>query len=330
MKLPHRRQFLHLAAGAAALPAITRIARAQAYPSKPITFIVPYAAGGPLDTITRTLLERMREPLAQPLIVENVAGAGGSIGTGRAVRAAPDGYTVAMGNWGSHVANGALYSLQYDVLTDFEPVALLPFESIMLVAKKSMPAQNLREFISWLKANPDKAAMGTSGVAGPSHVAGLLLQRETGTRFQLVPYRGAGPALQDLVAGQIDFSISGPSIALPQIRAGTIKVYAIASKTRPAAAPDIPTTDEAGLPGYYFGVWQGIWVPKGTPKDIIAKLNAAARHALADPTVRQRFADLALEIPPPDQQTSEAFGVFHKAEIEKWWPIIKAANIKAD
>jgi tripartite-type tricarboxylate transporter receptor subunit TctC len=304
-------------------------ALAETYPSKPITFIVPYAAGGQLDMITRTLLERMREPLGQTLIVDNVTGAGGSLGTGRAARAAPDGYTVAMGNWNTHVANGAIYSLQYDVLRDFEPVALLPYEPVVVFAKNMMAARNLSEFIAWLRANGDAASMGTSGVGAVGHVAGILFQRQTSTRFQFVPYRGAGPAIQDLIAGQIDFVITGPSIALEQMRAGAIKAYAVAAKTRSAAAPDIPTTDEAGLPGFYIGVWQGAWFPKGTPKDIIAKLNAAVRHAMADPTVRERFDSLGLEIPPAGQQTPEALAAFHKAEIEKWWPIIKEAKIKA-
>lgn len=325
-----RRQFLHLSAAAAVSPLAVRVGWAQAYPNRPITFIVPYAAGGPLDTIVRTLLERMREQLGQTLVVENVVGAGGSTGSGRAARAAPDGYTVATGNWGSHVANGALYALPYDVLTDFEPVALLPIEPNLIVAKKAMPAQNLREFIDWLKANPDKASMGTSGVGGAGHVAGLLFQKETGTRFQLIPYRGALPSVQDLVAGQIDFVITGTSVLLSQVRAGTVKAYAIAMPNRSAAAPDIPTTGEAGLPGYYSSVWQAMWVPKGTPKDIVMRLNAAVRAALADPAARQRFADLALEIPTPEQQTPEALAAFHKAEIEKWWPIIKAANIKPE
>ena len=304
-------------------------ALAETYPSKPITFIVPYAAGGQLDMITRTLLERMRESLGQTLIIDNVAGAGGSLGTGRAARAAPDGYTVAMGNWNTHVANGAIYSLQYDVLRDFEPVARLPYEPVVVFAKKMMAARNLSEFIAWLRANGDTASMGTSGVGAVGHVAGILLQKQTSTRFQLVPYRGAGPAIQDLIAGQIDFVITGPSIALEQMRAGAIKAYAVAAKTRSAVVPDIPTTDEAGLPGFYIVVWQGAWFPKGTPKDITAKLNAAVRHAMADPTVRQRFDSLGLEIPPADQQTPESLAAFHKAEIEKWWPIIKAASIKA-
>jgi tripartite-type tricarboxylate transporter receptor subunit TctC len=304
-------------------------ASAQTYPAKPITFIVPYAAGGQLDAITRTLVERMREPLGQALIVDNITGAGGSIGTGRAVRAAPDGYTVAMGNWNTHVANGAVYSLPYDALTDFEPVILLPYEPVMILGRKTLAAENLREFITWLAANGEKASMGNSGVGGVGHVAGILLQKQTGTRFQLVPYRGSGPAIQDLLAAQIDFVITGPSIVLPHLRSGAIKAYAVAAKTRSVAAPDIPTSDEAGLPGFYIGVWQAAWVPKGTPKDIVARINAAARHAMADPTVREQFAALALEIPPVDQQTPEALAAFHRAEIEKWWPIIKEAGIKA-
>jgi tripartite-type tricarboxylate transporter receptor subunit TctC len=325
-----RRQFLQWSAVAAAIPAVSRLAGAQAYPNRPITFIVPYPAGGPLDTISRILAESMRESLGQPIIIENVSGGGGSVGTRREVRAAPDGYTVAMGTWGSHVANGALYSLPYDVVADFEPVSLLPIEPNLIVAKNSLPAQNLREFLDWLKTNQDKAMMGTSGVGGSGHVAGLLFQKDTGTRFQLVPYRGVVPSVQDLISGQIDFVITGTSVLLAQSRAGTVKCFAIAMPTRAAAAAEIPTTDESGLPGYYSSVWQGMWMPKGTPKDIVVKLNAAVRQAYTEANVRQRFLDLALEIPTPEQQTVEAFAAFHKAEVAKWWPIIKAANIKME
>lgn len=301
--------------------------QAQTYPSRPITFIVPYPAGGALDTIARTLLEPMRKPLGPALIVDNVAGAGGSIGTSRAARAAPDGYTVAIGNWNTHVANGAVYSLPYNVLTDFEPVVLLPYEPVMIFAKKTMPARNLREFIDWLKTNGDKATMGHSGIGAVGHVSGILLQKQTGTTFQHVPYRGIAQAIQDLVAGQIDFVLTGPFIGLPQVRAGGIKAYAVAAKTRSVAAPDIPTTDEEGLAGFHIGVWQGAWVPKGTPKDIIAKLNDAFRLAMTEPTLRQRFTSLALEIPATEQQSPEALAAHHKAEVEKWWPVIKGAGV---
>jgi len=329
MKLP-RRKFLRLAASAAALPVISRAATAQAYPSRPITMIVPFAAGGPSDTIARILAENMRRFLGQPLVIENVVGAGGSIGTARVVRSIPDGYTIGIGNWGTHVANGVIYSLQFDLRKDFAPVAMLPSEPLMIAVKKTMPANSLKELIAWLKANPNKASSATSGIGGPSHVAGILFEKETGTQLQLVPYRGAGPAMQDLVAGQVDMMISGPSIALPQMRNNNIKILAIAAKARSPSSPDIPTVDEAGLPGFYVSVWQGLWAPKDTPEDIIAKLNSGVRQALADPVVRKRYADLALELPSDAQQTPEALGAYQKAEIEKWWPIIKAANIKAE
>jgi tripartite-type tricarboxylate transporter receptor subunit TctC len=329
MKYP-RRQFLHLAAGAAALPAVSRFARAQAYPSRPITMIVPYAAGGPADAIARIVAERMYGSLHQSVVVENITGAGGSAGVGRLARAAPDGYTVGIGNWGSNVANGALYSLPYDLLTDFEPVSMLPSEPNLILSKASIPANNLRELIAWLKTNAAQATGGTSGVGGPSHVAGILFQQQTGVHFQLVPYRGAGPAIQDLVAGRIDTMITGPSISMALVRDGKIRAYAVTAKTRLTAAPDIPTTDEAGLPGFYISVWHGLWVPKDTPKGVIATLNAAIRDTLADTAVRARFGALSLEIPTLDQQTPEGLYAQHKAEIEKWWPIIRAANIKGE
>jgi tripartite-type tricarboxylate transporter receptor subunit TctC len=329
MKLP-RRRFLHLAAGAATLPAAHRTAWAQAYPSRPITMIVPFAAGGPTDTIARIMAEGMRASLGQPIIVENVTGAGGSVGTARVARAAPDGYTVSIGNWGTHVANGAIYSLPFDLLADFAPVSLLPGEPLAIVAKLTMPADNLKDFIAWLKANPNKALCANSGIGGPSHVGGLLFAKQTGTQIQPVPYRGAAPAFQDLVAGRVDMMITGPSVALAQARSGNLRFYALAAGNRLSAAPDIPTVDEAGLPGFYITVWHGMWVPRGTPADAVSRLDSAVRDALALPFVRNRFTDLFLEIPPIEQQTPEALAAFQKAEIEKWWPIIKAANIKAE
>ena len=306
------------------------MAMADTYPAHPITMIVPYAIGGPADAIARTMADRMGASLHQTVVVENFPGAGGSAGVGHLARAAPDGYTIGIGNWGSNVANGALYTLPYDLLTDFEPVSMLPSEPNLILAKSSIAASSLQDLIAWLKANAQKATGGTSGVGGPSHVAGILFQQQTGVHFQLVPYRGAGPAIQDLVGGQIDTMIPGPSISLSLVRDGKIKAYAVTAKSRIAAAPDIPTTDEAGLPGFYIAVWHGLWVPKGTPEEIVTKLNGAVRDTLADPTVRQRLAALSLEIPSLDQQTPQGLYAQQKAEIEKWWPIIKGANLKAE
>ena len=309
---------------------MSRIASAQAYPSRPITAVVAFAAGGSGDTIARILAEHMRKTLGQTIVIENVGGAAGSIGVGSVARAPADGYTLIFGNWPTHVLNGAIYALPYHVLNDFEPIAQLATESIVIVAKKAMPPNDLKGLIAWLKANPDKASAGTTGAGGVGHVIGIFFQKETGTQFQFVPYRGVGPAMQDLVAGQIDLMFDTSANSLPQVRAGSIKAYAVTSKTRLAAAPEIPTVDEAGLPGFHISNWRGLWAPRGTTKEVIAKLNDAVVQALADPTVRQRLADLGQEIPPREQQTPEALGAYHKADIDKWWPVIKAANIKAN
>ena len=306
MKLPHRRQFLHLAAGAAVLPAVSRIARAQTYPARTITIVVPYAVGGSNDTIGRVMAERMKSSLGQQVIIENVTGGGGTIAYGRGAHAPPDGYTLVLGNPisatninSSHVVAGVTYALRYDLLNDFEPVALLSTYPFVLVARKTMPANDLNGLIAWLRANPDKAS-GAGGVqGGTGHIATLFFQKQTGTRFQFVPYRGATPAIQDLVAGQIDLGFPDPTAALPQVRAGTIKAYGITTKARLLSAPDVPTLHESGLPGFDVSVWHGLWAPKATPKNIIAKLNAAAIDALAGPTVRARLADLGQEIFPP-------------------------------
>jgi tripartite-type tricarboxylate transporter receptor subunit TctC len=315
---PLRRKFLRLTAGAAVLPAITPIARAQAYPARPITIVVPYPAGGPADAVARVLAERMRVFLGQPIIIENVSGANGSIAVGRVAHAAPDGYTLSLGLWNTHVSNGALYALQYDVLNDFEAVALLASFSSMIIARKTTPANDLKEFIAWLKANPGKASQGSAGVGSMGHIGGVYFQNITGTRVQHVPYRGSAPAMQDLMAGQVDMMIDAPVVILPQLRAGTIKAYAVLTESRLGQAADVPTADEAGLPGFYVSNWFGLWVPRGTSKSVIGKLNEAAVSGLADPTVRQKLAELGFEIPARDRQTPEALGAFQRAEIDKW------------
>ena len=305
-------------------------AAAQVYPSRPVTMINPFPAGAPLDTIARVVGERMRVSLGQPVITENVPGAAGTLGVGRAARAPADGYTVSVGNFSSHVLASATYAVQYDVLKDLEPVALLASNPQLIISNTSVPANDLKGLIAWLKAAPDKASAGTAGVGSISHVAGVFFQRETGTRFQFVPYRGVNLAQQDLIGGQIDLLFDQAPSALPNVRAGKIRAYAVTAKTRMDSAPEIPTVDEAGLPGLYMSVWSALWVPKGTPMEVITKLNAAAVESMADPLVRKRLGDIGVDIPPRDQQTPEALGALHKAEVEKWWPLIKAANIKVE
>jgi tripartite-type tricarboxylate transporter receptor subunit TctC len=272
----------------------------------------------------------MRALLGQPVIIENTAGAAGNLGVGRVARAAPDGYTIVVGFVGTHVFNGAMYPLQYDVLNDFTPISLIANIPYLIVAKKGFPANDLKGLIAWLKANPDKASAATGGVGTPQHVGALLFQNITSTHFQLVPYRGAAPAMQDLVGGQVDLMFDSAANSLPHVRAGGAKVYAATTKSRLASAPDIPTVDEAGLPGFYFSAWYALWAPKATPGSVISRLNSVVAEALADAKVRTSLADQGMEIFPREQQTAEALGAFQKAEIEKWWPIIKAANIKVE
>jgi tripartite-type tricarboxylate transporter receptor subunit TctC len=304
---------------------------AQAYPARALTLVVPYAAGGSADILPRRVAEHMHGSLGRPIVIVNVPGAAGSIGAARVARAAPDGYTFGLGTWSTHVANGAVYALQYDVLNDFEPIALLANSPLLIVARKGVPANDLKGFIQWLKANPDKASQGTNGPGSVMHLAGVLFQKETVTRFQFVPYRGASQVLPDLIAGNIDMYIGLPADLLSQTRAGSVKAYAVAAGRRLQSAPSIPTVDEAGWPGLRVSAWFGLWAPRGTPKDVIGKLNASIVDALADPAVRQRLeGDLNLEIAPADQQTPEGLGAYQRAEIRKWWPIIKAANIKAE
>jgi tripartite-type tricarboxylate transporter receptor subunit TctC len=312
------------------LTGVVGTAQAQPYPSRPITFVVPFAAGGPTDTLARILTERMRAPLGQTVIIENATGAAGSIGVGRVARAAPDGYTVSIGHWSTHVVNGAIYSLPYDLLADFDPVTLLPANPQLIVTRTSVPAKDLKELIDWLKQNQEKISAGTAGAGSASHVSGAYLQSITGTRFPFIPYRGTGPAIQDLIAGQLDIMVDQSSNSLPHVRNGKLKAYAVTAKNRLPSAPDIPSVDEAGMPGFYISVWHGLWVPKGTPKEAIEKLTAAVQETLADPAIRARLTELGQDIPPREQQTPEGLAAHHKAEIDKWWPIIKAANIKGE
>jgi tripartite-type tricarboxylate transporter receptor subunit TctC len=303
------------------------VATAQPYPTRPITMIVPFPPGGGLDVTARIMAPLMTQALGQPVIVENASGAAGSIGVGKAVRANPDGYTLSIGITSTHVFNGAMYHLPYDLLGDLAPISLIATTPQIIVARKSVPADDLQGFIAWLRANPDKALQATAGVGSAGHVAGVLFQRQTGTSFQFVPYRGLAPAMQGLLGEQVDMMIDIPAVSVPQLHGGSIKAFAVAGKNRLAVAPDVPTVDEAGLPGFYAPSWYGLWAPKGTPNDIVARLNAAVTATLADPGVRARFAEAGYELFPRDQQTPDALHAYQAAEIEKWWPIIKAANI---
>jgi tripartite-type tricarboxylate transporter receptor subunit TctC len=305
-------------------------AHAQPYPSHPVTIIVPFPAGGPTDTLARILSERMRISLGQPVVIENVTGAGASIGVGRAAQAAPDGYTLNIGNWTSHVGSGAMYPVAHDALLEMRPVSLISATPLMIIGKNALPPKDAKELIAWLKANPGKASAATVGAGSAAHVCLLYFQQKTGTSFQLVPYRGGAPIMQDLVAGQIDMFCAEASQTLSFLRSGAIKAFAVMSKARWPAAPDVPTLDEVGAPGMYISFWNGLWASKGTSADVIARLNAAVVDTLADPTVRQRLSDLGHVIATREEQTPEALAAFHKAEIEKWWPIIKAANIKPE
>ena len=305
-------------------------ATAQDYPVRAITMIVPFPAGGATDTLARFLGERMRAILRQPVIIENVGGAAGSIGVGRAVRSPADGYTLSIGTTTTHVLTGGLYALQFDLLKDLEPVILIGNEPLLIVGKKSFPADDLKGLIAWLKQNPDKASVGIAGVGAIGHLMGIAFQKATGTKFQFVPYRGNGPAMQDLLAEQIDFMIEPASNFKGQLTAGSLKPFAITGNARLASAPNIPTAEQAGLPGFVATLWYGLWVPKGTPRAVIAKLNAALSQAFFDPQMRQRFNELGIQIAPLDHQTPESLRDLQKAEAARWWPVIKAANIKVD
>jgi tripartite-type tricarboxylate transporter receptor subunit TctC len=305
-------------------------AAADDFPSRPITMVIPLSVGGSTDIIGRLVAEGMRQQLKQTIVVENTSGAGGTIGVARVVHAKPDGYTILVGQWGTNIASGAIYNLTFDPLKDLEPVGLIATQPFMVVARKDIPANNLKELIAWIKANPDKATQGNSGIGSPSHVSGILFQKAINSPIQMIPYRGAGESTQAIVSGQIDVLLNTPAVSLAQMKAGQVKVFAVADKHRVALAPDVPTTDEAGLPGFYFTFWHALWVPKGTPKEIVAKLNGALRATLADPNIRQKLISLAQDIYPPEMQTPKALAKFQQEEADKWWPIIKAAGIKVE
>jgi tripartite-type tricarboxylate transporter receptor subunit TctC len=305
-------------------------AHADNFPSRPITIVVPFAAGGPSDAMARILGDRMKTALGQPLVIENVTGAGGSIGVGRVVRSPADGYTIGFGHLGTHVANGAVYTLGYDLVADLEPIVMLPSNPMIIVSKNDVPAKTLNELLAWLKSRPEPVTAGTAGLGSGSHIAGLYFENATGIKLQFVPYRGTAPAMNDLVAGQIDVIIDQTSNSINQVRAGTIRAYAVTDDKRVASAPDIPTTDEAGLPGFHMTLWSGLWAPKGTPKEIVAQLNAAAIEALNDSAVQKQLENLGLQIPPENQLTPQALGDWQKAEIAKWWPMIKAAHVAVE
>jgi len=305
-------------------------AAAQTYPSRPITIIAPFPPGGPSDALARILSGPLEAALGQPIVIENIGGAGGTVGVSRVARAEPDGYTLLIGQWGTQVVNPITYNLTYDAANDFAPIALLAVTPQMIIARKDFPASDLRELIAWLKANPDKAQAGTVGAAGGAQVAGLYFQKITGTRFGFVPYRGGAPAMQDLMAGRVDIMFDQAANAITQVRAGTIKAYAVMTEQRWHLAPDLPTIDEAGAQGLHVSYWHALFAPKATPPDIVAKINAAVVNALADAKVRQSFAAQGQDIWPREQQTPQALAAFYKAEIEKWWPIIKAEGLKVE
>jgi tripartite-type tricarboxylate transporter receptor subunit TctC len=312
------------------LLALSGSALAENFPSHPINVIVPFSAGGPSDAMMRILAERMKTTLGETVLIENVTGAGGSLGVGRTVRSAPDGYTIGFGHLGTNVANGAIYKLGYDLVTDLEPVVLLPSNPMIIVSKNAVPAKSLKELLAWLKARSAPATAGTAGAGSGSHIAALYFENVTGIKLQYVPYRGTAPAMNDLIAGQIDLIVDQTSNSINQVRAGTIRAYAITDSKRVESAPDIPTTDEAGLSGFHMTLWSGLWVPKDTPKEIVTKLNAAVVDALNDPAARKQLENLGLQMPPADQLTPEALGAWQKAEIAKWWPMIKAANVRVE
>lgn len=326
MHLPKLLQALFAAVALSATASVS----AQTFPSHALAIVVPFSAGGPTDTIARIMAERMTRAIGQTVVVENTTGAGGSIGVGRVVRARNDGYTLGIGHIGTHVVNGAIYQLPYDLLADLSPIAMIASNPQLVVSKNAVPAKDLKELVAWIKANASKISASTGGAGTPSHVSGVYLSKVIGEPLQIVHYRGSAPAMQDVIAGHVDLIFDQAASALPHVRAGKVRAYAVTQKTRLAAAPDIPTVDEAGLPGFYMAVWHGIWAPKDTPAPVIARINSAIVEALADPATRARLGDLGQEIPPREQQTPQGLGAHHKSEIEKWWPLVKAAGVKAE
>jgi len=300
---------------------------AQTYPARPITLVVPFPPGGSTDVVARILAERMRPVLGQPVVIENVGGAGGTIGLGRVARAAPDGYTIDIGQWDTHVG-GIIFRLSYDLQKDFAPIGLMSINPQLMVGKKALPADDLQGLVAWMKANPGRVTFVNQTAA--AQLSGILFQQATGTQVQFIPYRGAGPAMQDLLSGQVDLMVAQAAALLPQVRAGTVKAIANLSPRRSEAVPDIPTADEAGVPGVYAGGWFALFAPNGTPAEVISKLNVAMVEALADPVVRKRFTELGLDVVAREQQSPAGLAAFHHAEIDKWWPIIKAAGIRAE
>jgi tripartite-type tricarboxylate transporter receptor subunit TctC len=305
-------------------------AQAQTYPSRPVSIVVPYPAGGVTDSLVRLLADRMKITLGQPVLTENMGGASGTVGAAHVARATPDGYTLLLGNSEAFVLTPATMSLPYNPSTAFTPIALLPSYPFILVSTNDVPATTLKELIAWVKANPRKVLQGTVGSGTAQQLCGISIQNTLGVKWQLVPYRGGTPAMQDMLAGQINFMCTATGSFLPLVRNGQIRAYAVTAERRSEAAPEIPTVDEAGLPGLYVSVWNALWAPAGTPKDIAAKLNAAANAAMADPAFHKRIVEMGLDMPSADQRTPEALEALRKADIAKWWPIIKAAGLKAN
>jgi tripartite-type tricarboxylate transporter receptor subunit TctC len=321
-----RRDFLSLLAGAITVRPLA--AYAESYPVRPIHMIVPFPAGGATDVLGRVLAERMKDILGQPIIVENISGAAGSIAVGRVTRTVADGYTLSIGTSTTHMLTGGLYDLPFNLLTDLDPIIMIGSEPLLIVAKKDFPANNLKNLIAWLKANPDKASVGIAGVGATGHLTGIAFQKETGTKFQFIPYKGNGPGMQDLAAGNIDFMIEPSSNFRGLVKAGSIKAIAVTSAERIDTYPDTPTAIEAGLPGFTASLWYGLWVRSGTPVEIETTLNDAMRKTLGDPSIEKRLHELGVEIAPTAQQSPQYLRSFQKSEAERWWPIIKAANIK--